>query len=346
MKQVYRWLTMGIILLIGIVLMMTQQPQTSYQGSTWSVVAVDQATGEMGVAAASCVGVHIDGLASLVPGVGAAATQAAFRMDNRNRVFDLLMAGNSAEAVIASMSNPDEDDDVGSRQYGVVTMINDDVETAGFTGADNGAWAGDMQDDRYAVSVQGNILEGEAVVNDALAAFQDNTLGALTLADRMMRTLEAGSAAGGDARCNVDGIEQTATAAFIMVARADDAPFATSALGAVEQDRPDAPWLYLTVLEPFQGRNPLLTLREAYNAWRVNNVADCASCDIEALYQKNDAEPIAVPSGGDNTLAQQRAARQQLVLNAISIGVILMLIGLLIYIWRRLRRSRQRQWVE
>ena len=61
--------------------------------TTWSVVGVDPETGDVGVAVASCVPRHGDAVAALVPGKGAAATQAGFDVRNRNRVFELLQEG-------------------------------------------------------------------------------------------------------------------------------------------------------------------------------------------------------------------------------------------------------------
>src|SRR3954466_10645243 len=59
--------------------------------TTWSVVGVDPKTGDVGVAMASCVpNTLADALAALVPGKGAASTQAAFDIDNRNKIFAAL----------------------------------------------------------------------------------------------------------------------------------------------------------------------------------------------------------------------------------------------------------------
>src|SRR6185312_3204246 len=103
--------------------------------NTWSVVAVDPKTGDVGVAMASCVpNTFADALAALVPGKGAAATQAAFDVKNRNVVFEALEAGASAEEVIRKVTSPSVDTAIGRRQYGVVTMRNGTAQTAGFTG--------------------------------------------------------------------------------------------------------------------------------------------------------------------------------------------------------------------
>ena len=63
---------------------------TSSRSSTWSIVALDPETGDVGAAGASCVPVNATVLAALVPGHGAAAIQAEFDIENRDRAFELL----------------------------------------------------------------------------------------------------------------------------------------------------------------------------------------------------------------------------------------------------------------
>ncbi|MGB0389231.1 MAG: DUF1028 domain-containing protein [Ardenticatenaceae bacterium] len=291
-------------------------------GSTWSVVAVDAETGDVGVAAASCVPIRIEGLAALVPGKGAAATQAWFSLENRNQVFALLQEGQSAEAIIAAVTDPSYDEDAGQRQYGVLTIHDGTVEAAGFTGDKNEAWAGDLQELSAAVSVQGNILEGEAVVTDALAAFKDDTIGPVALPDRLMRALEAGSAAGGDKRCNEGDIQQTAQAAFILVAQGDQSPFAVKEIGLDGSSDSNAPWLYQAVLEPELGQNPLIALRQQYDQWRQENLPACPECDLQA---------IPVPKGGDSNNSEAAQLEEEHRTSSVAFMVVLTgLIGLIV----------------
>jgi uncharacterized Ntn-hydrolase superfamily protein len=251
--------------------------------TTWSVVAVDPATGDVGVAMASCVpNTLADALAALVPGKGAAATQAAFDVSNRNTVFEALKQGVPASEVIRRVTDSTSDARLGSRQYGVVTMSGGKAQTAGFTGKPmlDGVtgpapatgprrWAGIRADASHGVSVQGNTLVSEAVVANGLAAFtwQDPT-GFNTLPDRLMRALEAGSVAGGDVRCNSDSVRQTAATAMIVVARGTDAPYATEKIGVSDQGTPAAPWLAISVTNGRGEDNPLLELRKRYDKWR------------------------------------------------------------------------------
>ena len=78
--------------------------------ATWSIIAMDPGTGDVGIAAASCVpDSHADGLASLVPGVGVGVTQAAWRLDNRNRLQEALLGGLTAKDVIAEVADAGKD---------------------------------------------------------------------------------------------------------------------------------------------------------------------------------------------------------------------------------------------
>ncbi len=255
----------------------------SLQTNTWTIVAVDETTGDVGVAGASCVpNTHADALAALVPGRGAAATQAQFTLENRNRVFQLLQAGVSADEIIRQVSDPNADSRVEDRQYGVVTIGNGSIRAKAFTGSINPEWSGTQQDIGMGVTIQGNTLVSEAVVSNALQAFRsDSNLDQNTLPDRLMRALEAGSAAGGDSRCNNDQVEQTAATAFILVARGRDEPYATRRIGITDMGTTDAPWLAISATESRFGPNPLIELRNLYDVWREENLASTETSPVD-----------------------------------------------------------------
>lgn len=193
--------------------------------ATWSIVGVDPDTGEVGVAIASCVPAAALGDLEnplepvvLVPGTAAAVTQAALNSEAPQLLSDVLNAQATAEQAIAAVTDTAFDDMPNDRQHAVVTI---DGTAAAFTGSKNQATALDQQAPN--VSAQGNILVGDAVVADALAAFQA-TEG--DLADRLVRALQAGSDAGGDSRCD----EQTALFAHVAVAKPGDDPTAPTVL--------------------------------------------------------------------------------------------------------------------
>ena len=251
-------------------------PSRPYQHikiNTWTIVAADAVTGEVGVAGASCVpALHIDAVAAIVPGVGAAAVQADFTISNRDHVFQLLQEGMPAAAIIQQVSDLAYDRGVETRQYGVVTIRNGQADAAAFTGSANFPWAGDMQDARMGVSVQGNFLVSEAVVRNSLEAFRFKDIdGHNTLADRLMRALEAGSEAGGDARCNNGQVQQTASSAFLMVADGSGSPYAIRDFGRTDAGKPEAPRISLSTAVERYGPNPVEELRRQYQELQIGS---------------------------------------------------------------------------
>lgn len=306
--------------------------------STYSIVAVDPVSGDVGIAGASCVPISAGAMTTFVPGKGAAATQAAFWPPNQKRVFDLMRQGATASEIIESVSDGSYDAEVGIRQYGAVTIDEEGVQVAGFTGEDNNDWAGDQQDATMAVSVQGNTLEDAAVVAEALAAYTAQGIGAVEFPDRLLRALEAASAAGGDRRCNKANVQQTAQAAFIAVSRADQLPFAATIGKDPSPSDPARPYLYISVIEPKGGPNPLLELRNQYDAWRSENLSPCAGCNLDS---------IPVPPGGGPRPVVKAMLRlaSRVGLPGVGLGCVLGAVlpvsaCVIIYVRRRLRLRR------
>lgn len=186
---------------------------------TWSIVAVDPRTREVGVGAASCaIGVEL--VRGMVPGKGVVAAQAYTNLYARRQAVKALTAGADADAVMAAaeaasgkFGQPAWKD----QQFGVA-VLEPEPRALAHTGDANLAWAGSKA--AGAVSVQGNILRGPEVVDVALAAFLSEE-GSPDLAERILRALEAGNEAGGDNRCP---FECPALAAFIAVAGPDEDP--------------------------------------------------------------------------------------------------------------------------
>jgi len=163
---------------------------TSKPVATFSIVARDPDTGDLGIAVQS----RFFAVGAVVPwaraGVGAVATQSWANTTYGPRGLELLADGNDAEATIAALVGDDEA--AGQRQVGIVSA---DGSTATFTGDACLPWAGGRTGEHYAA--QGNILAGPEVVDAMAAAFEG---GDGDLPDRLMRALAAGQAAGGDAR--------------------------------------------------------------------------------------------------------------------------------------------------
>src|SRR5262245_27381847 len=271
------FLFMGGLLLAACAPKATEYP-TQMDMTTWSVVAVDPKTGDVGVAVSSCVQSFGDAVAALVPGKGAAATQAGFDIKNRNKVFEAIKEGLTAEEVIARVTDPAWDKDTDRRQYGVLTMHNGFVRAAGFTTpvrqgtivTDGVArFAGVMADPSRGVSAQGNTLASYEVVQRPLDTYRwEDPAGFNRLSDRLMRAIEAGSIAGGDVRCNQGSVRQTTSMAAILVARGGDPPYAAENIGMTDAGTSKAPWHNLSVRAERGADNPLLELRRQYDRWR------------------------------------------------------------------------------
>jgi uncharacterized Ntn-hydrolase superfamily protein len=165
--------------------------------ATFSILGYDPSTGEMGGAVQSRVFSVGNGVLWAEAGVGVVATQAIVDVSYGPQALALLRQGVSPADVVRRVWDADPDPRPGDwtkhgRQFAVMNATG---EVAVFTGTRATAWAG-HRIGRYC-SAQGNILAGEAVVGDMVAAFE-RTEGHLSL--RLLAALEAGQAAGGDTR--------------------------------------------------------------------------------------------------------------------------------------------------
>lgn len=158
---------------------------------TWSIVARDPASGQIGVAVTTCafaVGARVPFVAT---GVGAVASQAFVNPYYGPRGLELMRAGASAEDVIRIVAANDEGR--GERQAHVMDAKG---RFAAYTGATCVDWCGHLIRDDF--SVAGNMLAGPAVIEETAKAFAANAH--LDLARRFIAALKAGQAAGGDKR--------------------------------------------------------------------------------------------------------------------------------------------------
>jgi len=157
---------------------------------TFSIVAYDSVTGELGVAVQS----KYFSVGSAVPwaeaGVGVVATQATVNMSFGKQALAMLESGLSAEETLRALAATDSLWD--SRQVGIVDARGRAVNWTGKRCLD---WAGGVTGAGFAC--QGNILAGPAVVEGMARAFQQSQG---ELAERLIAALEAGQAAGGDKR--------------------------------------------------------------------------------------------------------------------------------------------------
>jgi uncharacterized Ntn-hydrolase superfamily protein len=256
--------------------------------ATWSVIAVDMATGRVVIASATCVDrddAFLMGVqAVVVPGKGVAACQAGVDGTHANQmlVYRELQKGTDPKRIIEMLS---ADPAFQSRQFGIVDLTG---RTAGHSGLGNGYVTQDMQGQvpgtQIYYSIQGNILRAGDVVPNAVRAFLQ-TQGSLT--DRVMAALETADRFGGDSRCTCPPLPEgsaaaanpcegrTSYVAYILMANKTDTNGDSHNNGKYA--------MYLTVAQPNQpgpnaikpgeNLNPVKTLRQRYDAWRKTQPA-------------------------------------------------------------------------
>jgi uncharacterized Ntn-hydrolase superfamily protein len=160
--------------------------------ATFSIVGIDPANGDLGVAVAS----RYFSVGSVVPwamaGVGAVATQADVNVGYGQQAIDLLRQGLTAQQVLARLLAEDTFPGKEGRQ---VAIIDAKGNVAVHTGPGATPWAGDRHGSTW--SAQGNILTGPQVVEAMGRAFE-STRG--ELAEKLFAALKAGDEAGGDSR--------------------------------------------------------------------------------------------------------------------------------------------------
>lgn len=157
---------------------------------TFSIVARDPQTGELGIAVQS----KFLAVGAVVPwakaGIGAIATQSWANTTYGPRGLELLASGLPASEVLAQLTR--DDDRRASRQVGIVGITG---APATYTGEECFPWAGGLIGEHYAC--QGNILVGEDTVLAMARTFEETTG---HLCDRLIAALAAGQTAGGDSR--------------------------------------------------------------------------------------------------------------------------------------------------
>jgi uncharacterized Ntn-hydrolase superfamily protein len=206
---------------------------------TYSIVARDPRTGELGVAVQS----HYFSVGPIVPwaeaGVGAVATQSLVLVDYGPQGLELMRAGLSAQAALDSLLRADTNP--GVRQ---VAMVDARGTVAAHTGPRCIPDAGHLVGDQY--SVQANLM-ANAKVWPAMRDAYEKTEG--DLAERMMAALEAAEKAGGDIR------GKQSAALLIVRAQSTGKPWMDRIFDLRVEDSE----------EPLKELRRLIRLRRAYN---------------------------------------------------------------------------------
>lgn len=231
----------------------------AFNQDTFSIVAVDTITGEIGSAGASCLDdISFPGsggaiiISDILPGRGAIHTQSFWNATNQANARLKMEEGLSPQEVLDWLKVNGVGGIFGAqqRQYGIVDFdpASGQPRSAAFTGTSCLDWKGHRTGTTY--SIQGNILLGPGIVDSMEARFLAATG---TLADRLMAALQGANVVGADTRCTDNGT--SSLSAFLRVAKPTDADSS----------------LYLDLNVPSlpAGTEPIDSLQNLYNQWLV-----------------------------------------------------------------------------
>ena len=208
-----------------IIILLSYTPQINAQ-HTFSIVAVDPVTGEMGSAGATCLDIDDLGgeegalvINDIILGIGVINTQAAWHPANQAAARVRMEAGDNPQEILDWLfANDPAPGNNQSRQYGIVDLIGGSGGTprsVGFTGTQNGGVANHIVGPNYAI--QGNILISQDVLDDMETEFLNATG---TLADRLMASLQGAKRIGAQTSCTNN--QTSSKSAFLRVAKVED----------------------------------------------------------------------------------------------------------------------------
>ena len=237
---------------------------------TFSIVARDPVTGELGVAVQS----HWFSVGPIVPwaeaGVGAVATQSFVDPSYGKLGLELMRTGKSAPEALRSLLAGDEGRDV--RQ---VAMIDTQGRVDAWTGKNDIQAAGHIVGKDF--SVQANLMLNDKVWPAMAQAFE-NTKG--DLADRMLAALDAAQAVGGD-------IRGRQSAALIVVTGKPTGQAWKDRIFDLRVDDSS---------QPLQELRRLVTLQRAYNHMNAGDLAVEKKDNEGALREYGAAEKLVPES--------------------------------------------------
>lgn len=240
---------------------------------TYSIVAYDEETGDMGVAVQS----HWFSTGTIVTwgeaGVGVVATQSFVNPAFGPEGLKLMAKGMSPKAVLEKMINVDEGKEV--RQ---LALLNAKGQVAAFTGKNCIEAAGHREGNGYAV--QANLMANDKVWPAMAEAFEENNN--LPLAERMLVALEAAQEAGGDIR------GKQSAALLVVSARSTGQPWVDRKVDLRIDDHPT----------PIKELGRLLKVHRAYEHMNRGDLA-VEKGEIEKAMQEYSAAEKMFPENAE-----------------------------------------------
>ena len=236
---------------------------------TFSIVAVDTITGEIGSAGASCIaGSFI--LSDVIEGIGAIHTQAYWNATNQQNAHNRMLEGLSPQEILDWLVANDAQGNPTIRQYGIVDLTRNG-ESAAYTGVNCNNYKNHVIGPGYAI--QGNILLGQIII-DTMQTTYLNTQG--SLADRLMATLQAAKISGADTRCAQYG--KSSISGFVKVVRIGDG---------------GTPYLQIVVTNTPISKDPIDSLQTMFNNWK-----ESLFTFVDPFLSEIIIEPDTLPADG------------------------------------------------
>lgn len=266
---------------------------STYAQHTFSIVAVDSVTGEIGSAGATCLDIDdLNGeegalvISDIILGVGGIQTQAAFTFQAQAEARARMEAGDSPQEILDwIMTN---DSGFNSRQYGIVDLIGGPGGTpraVGFTGSNNGSFANHIVGPNYAI--QGNILISQDVLDDMETGFLE-TSG--TLADKLMAAMQGAKRIGAQTTCTSN--QTSSKSAFLRVAKVEDL---FTNYGHLTVD--------LNVSKTDFAEDPIDVLQTTYDFYLNNPGTTCSDTVTSYPYSESFETDLGLWEQNDNDLS-------------------------------------------
>ncbi len=213
---------------------------------TFSIVAVDTITMEVGSAGASCIDGSII-ISDVLPGIGAIHTQSFWNQSNQINARNWMNEGHTAQEIISLLINNDVQNNPSIRQYGIITL-DTTSRSAAFTGDNCYNFKNHIIGPNYVI--QGNILLGQAVLDSIEHNFL-NTEGPLYV--KLMAAMQGANISGADTRCLQ--FETSSLSSFLRLAK--------------EDDRPDSLYIDINVNNLDYGIEPIDSLQVLFDNWFI-----------------------------------------------------------------------------
>eukprot|EP00397_Hematodinium_sp_SG-2012_P055008 GEMP01066794.1.p1 GENE.GEMP01066794.1~~GEMP01066794.1.p1 ORF type:complete len:323 (+),score=43.07 GEMP01066794.1:137-1105(+) len=244
---------------------------------TFSIVAVDTLTREVGSAGASCAHIpnlSVDIITSVIPNKGAINVQAIYDESAKEQATQWFRNGENAASIMSKLPRetqifrPNDSQTVDAHQYLAVDINGGSTTHSGPMIFPSGESVEGNVNSRFFFAIAGNTLNGTLGVTQRMKTAFENAPGSASLADRLMAALESGNIAGADRRCQEFG--QSANTAYLKMAR--------------PTDKEDQLWVDLRVLSI--NKDPIFALSTLYKQWKQKNAGRTVTiiCIIVAVF--------------------------------------------------------------